>query len=102
MSAKSPDFRSLQNTVRAMDCLASNALSEIAAIARLALSAMESPTSHPAPETFAKVFTTILKTADDIKDCIGRYAEDAGCEYSDDASMRRLDAYLASQKEFKQ
>lgn len=101
MSAKSTDIESLQNTVRAMDCIASDALSEIAAVARLALSAMESPTSHPSPETFARVFTTILKTADDIKDCIGRYAEDAGCEYSDDASMRRLDAHIASQKETK-
>lgn len=98
MSAKSTDVLSLQSTVRAMDCLASGALSEIAAIARLALSAMESPTSHPAPETFAQVFITIMKTADDIKDSIGRYAEDAGCEYNDDESLRRLDSYLASQK----
>lgn len=82
-----------------MDCLTYHALSEIAAIARLALSAMESPTSRPALETFAQAFITITRIADDTKDSTGRYAEDAGCEYSDDASMRRLDAYIASQKE---
>lgn len=96
------DLSKLKNAVRAMDCLASDTLAEIAAVARLALSAMESPTSHPAPETFARLFNVILKQADDTRDCIGRYAEDAGCGYSDDASMRRLDAYLASQKPSKE
>lgn len=46
MSTKSTDIRNLQSGVRNIDAIAREGLSEIAAIAKLALAAMESPTNH--------------------------------------------------------
>lgn len=98
MSAKSTDIKSLQAAVLDMDRVAREGLSEIAAIAKLALSAMESPTNHPSQETFAKIFSAIWSKAENIENCIYCEAESVGCASADESSLRRLDAYLASQK----
>ena len=73
-------------------------LSEIAAIAKLALSAMESPTDYPAQETIAKIFSAIWSKAENIESCIYAEAESVGCACSCESALRRLDAFLASQK----
>lgn len=98
MSAQSTDIRSLQAAVRDMDSVARDGLAEIAAIAKLALSAMESSTDYPAQETIAKTFSAIWSKAENIENCIYAEAESVGCACTDESSLRRLDAYMASQK----
>lgn len=98
MSAKSADIKNLQAAVRDMDSVAREGLSEIAAIAKLALSAMESPTDYPAQETIAKIFSAIWSKAENIENCIYAEAESVGCACSCESALRRLDAFLASQK----
>ena len=102
MSAKSADIKNLQAAVRDMDSVAREGLSEIAAIAKLALSAMESPTDYPAQETIAKIFSAIWSKAENIESCIYAEAESVGCACSCESALRRLDAYLASQKPSKE
>ena len=78
MSAKSTDIKNLQAAVRDMDSVAREGLSEIAAIAKLALSAMESPTDYPAQETIAKIFSAIWSKAENIESCIYAESESVG------------------------
>ena len=98
MSAKSADIKNLQSAVRNIDALAREGLSEIAAIAKLALAAMESPTNHPSMEILAQTFSLIWAKAENIENNIGCEAEEVGCAHVDDAALRRYDAFLASQK----
>lgn len=90
------DARKLLRTIYDMDCLAQGGLSEIRAIAQLALAAMESRNNFPDSETLAQALLSIAGTASNVADCISTSADEVGCAYNDEDQLRRNDAYRAS------
>ncbi|THF64262.1 hypothetical protein [Pseudothauera rhizosphaerae] len=86
-------IRNLTDAINNMDSAAHHGLSEISAIARLTLAAMETPHPYTFPELIAQALRAIWEKADDIRGIIGCEAEDVGCENQDEASDRRLDAH---------
>src|ERR1700730_3630776 len=92
---KKPDVKDLRNSIELMDSLSSTGLSEISAIARLALIALESPMGYQHPEIIANALRAIWGKADDIQNCINAEAESVGCNYRDELIERRYAAYRA-------
>lgn len=86
------DIRRLQAAIFDMDCIAQGAFSEISAIAKLALAALETPDGYHHPETIAHALLAIRGKADDTKNCIGCQAEEVGCNYQDPRAGRRMAA----------
>lgn len=89
----------LRNAVTEMDGLAQSGFSEIAAIARLALYAMENPMMSNDLDVFAIAFNAIWSKAKDIENCINVTAETVGCNSVDEAQRRRWDAQWQKRKE---
>lgn len=82
----------LQHTIRGMDGMAQDALSEIAAIAKLLLASLENPVVCYDSNTIARALGAIRSKALDAENCITAYAEEMGCNYVDEAFMRRIAA----------
>ena len=78
--------------VNEMDGMAQGGLGEIAAIARLALAAMEAPQMHRDWDAFAGAFLAIEGRAKDVQNLINVTAEAVGCNYVDGGRRRRSDA----------
>lgn len=79
----------LQATIRDMDGMAQDAFSEIAAIAKLVLAALENPITCNDTNAIAHVLGAIRSKALDAENCINAYAEEVGCNYVDEAERRR-------------
>ncbi len=88
------DMSKLRNAVTDMDALAQGGFKEIAAIAHMAMLAMQHPMVARHPEPLAQALSAIKRTADDIVNCINATAEEVGCHWSDPA----LDARRAAQR----
>ena len=86
------DLHKLHETIRDMDALAQGGFSEIAAIARLSLIALESPKEVRDPETIAQALHAIWSKALDIENSITATAGEVGCEFIDDQALRRYAA----------
>lgn len=97
MIAKPTDLRDLYGTIHDMDALSQEGLSEIAAIAKLALGAMESPTNQPDMDTLARAFSAIWTRAEHLEGCIATEAVTRGCASEDIDARRRAEARIASQ-----
>lgn len=82
----------LRNAIHDMDCLSQGGFSSIAAIAKLALAALENPRTCNDLESIADALESILGTARDTENCINACAEGMGCHYVDEAQRRRWDA----------
>jgi hypothetical protein len=87
-----PDLQKLRDAVETMDCLAGSAMEEIASIAKLALSHLETPEGYRHVDDIANALTAIWGKADENRNCIKCEAERVGCNYVDDARRRRWDA----------
>lgn len=98
MNAKSTDVEDLQCAVYDMHAMAQDGLAEITAIAKLALSAMESPTDQPDMETLARVFSAIWTRAEQLEGCVATEAISRGCASEDIYARRRTEARIASQR----
>lgn len=94
--AKSNDVKLLQGAVHFMDALAQEGFSEISAIAKLALAALETPDGYRDTETIARALRAIWYKADDIENCINHQAEEVGCNYRDPNAERRYAAHRAA------
>lgn len=92
------DLRRLQAAVYDMDCLANGGFSEITAIARLALLALETPDGYRHPEIIAQALNAILGKAENIESCINYEAEEVGCNYQDPNTERRYAAERAARE----
>ena len=90
-----PEVQKLRNAVEFMDCLSQGGFSEIASIAKLALSSLETPDGYRHLDNIANALKAIWGKADDIQNCINSQAEEVGCNYVDDAQRRRWDAQCA-------
>lgn len=83
----------LRSTIESMDCMAQEALGQIAAIAKLALLAMEQPgRTAIRDEMIAKALEAIWAKAECSEDSINATAEEVGCNSHDEAFERRMAA----------
>lgn len=89
------DIRKLRGTIEMMDALSQEGFSEIAAIATLALTALEAPQGYNDLESIALAFAAIKRKAEDGKNCINFEAEDIGCNYKAPDTERRHLAHYA-------
>lgn len=97
-AACSEEISRLQSAITDMDALSQEGFSEIAAIARLTLRAMEAPsTTTRDNEDIAQALRTIWGKADDIQNCINCEAENVGCNWMSEASKRRWAAIQEAQ-----
>lgn len=88
----SSELQKLRDSIIWMDCLSQNGLSEIASIAKLALSRLETPDGYRNLDDIANALTVISVLAEDTQNCINSQAEDVGCHYIDVARRRRQEA----------
>ncbi|MGL6155744.1 MAG: hypothetical protein ACRC1O_03960 [Ralstonia mannitolilytica] len=91
------DAQQLRYTIESIDTMSQNAFSEIAAIAGLALSRLETPEGFLHPEDIAYALQAIRSKAQDIESCINAEAESVGCNYKDASMLRRFDAHRAAE-----
>jgi hypothetical protein len=92
----------LQGTINTMDALAQAGADEIAAIAWLALCAMENPKIHKSETALAHAFLAIKAKADDISELIGYEAEQVGCSWKNESISKIREAHSAAFCESKQ
>lgn len=90
MSKATPE--QLREAVTEMDSMAKSTFGEIAAIAKLALASLERPEAYIDLEGLARILSSIWGKALSAETCIGNYAQEVGCDYKDQAMLRRLDA----------
>ncbi|CBJ37102.1 conserved protein of unknown function [Ralstonia solanacearum CMR15] len=89
------DAQKLRNTVEFIDSLAQEGLSEIAAISKLALLALETEKGNADVESLVIALRAIRSRAEQTWDSIGYEAETVGCNYGDKAMERIRDAMQA-------
>lgn len=90
------DTARLQTAVFDMDCLSQSACSEISAIARLALVALETPDGYKHLEAIAQALTAIRNKADETQGFATSVAEELGCDSKDASIERRHIAMMES------
>jgi hypothetical protein len=90
MTAATP--AKLREAITEMDSMAQDAFSEIATIAKLALASLETPEGYSNIEGIARVLNFICGKALDAENYINCTAEGVGCNYKDQAMLRRWDA----------
>lgn len=98
-NTKSDNIEDLRSAVYEMDCLAQHVLSEISAIAKLALLSLETPYVYRNPEIIAQALYAILGSSEGIMNCINSEAENVGCNYTDPKAELRHVAKRAASKE---
>jgi len=87
----SPDaeIAKLKSAILGIDQFSQAGFSKISSIARLALSALETPARPRQDEDIANALTAIWHIADDVENCINCSAEEMGANYIDDELARR-------------
>ncbi len=93
-SSASADIKQLRSTVEFINCLSQGGFSEINAIAKLALAYLERPECYRNPEVIALALSAIWGTAESIENSINSEAERIGCNFTDEARARRVEARL--------
>ncbi|MDM1697131.1 hypothetical protein HX099_10750 [Thiopseudomonas alkaliphila] len=78
--------------------LAMEGLSQIEAIARVSLLAMQTPDAYRFPENIAMTLEVIWSIAQNIQGCISSEAENVGCAQPCTAPERRQTARLAAER----
>jgi len=91
-----PTIQQLRSAITDMDALAHEGFSQIAAIARLALSHLETANGWQHPDTIARALEAIQSKAEAQNDCISSEAHGVGCAFIDTARLRRFKANEAS------
>lgn len=89
----------LEETVNTIDQLSQGGFSEIAAIASLALIALETPDGWRSIDDIVTVLETIRKKAKKVENLINVEAEQVGCNYKDEGEQRRWNARFAMTEE---
>lgn len=90
------DLEAAHATLHDMDSMQQGATGEIAAIAQLALCAMENPRAWRQPELLAAAFMAIVNRATDLQNVLNCEAERHGCNFVNEAAQRRWDAFRAA------
>lgn len=89
-----PTVPQLRDAIELMDSLSESGFSEIASIAKMALAYLETPNVALHVEDIANALSAIQGKAEDIKNCINYQAEEVGCNYVDEAKIRRLNVWF--------
>lgn len=98
MSTQAPK-NSMADAIETMDALSQEGFGQIASIAKLALSHLETPRAYRDHTEIARALEAIAHKAEDVMNCINVTAEDAGYAYVDKAQELRADAQLAARRE---
>lgn len=98
-TTESNNTNDLRFAIQNMDCIAQKGLSEISAIAELALMALETTNPYRNPEIIAQALSAILTRSGDIENGINCEAESVGCNYTDSSSELRHAAKRAASEE---
>lgn len=88
--------QTLKRTIEGIDRFASESLSEIVSIAKLALAYMETPVAYRFPEDIANALSAIRTKADVLENDINYAAEEVGCNHKNDRRTRVLKAQTAA------
>lgn len=96
------EIKKLRDMIQLLDNYSQHGLSQISAIARLALLSLETPDGYLHRDEIAKAFEAIHEKAEYLEDCINAEAENVGCNYIDEAERRRWDACSECRREVKQ
>lgn len=88
-SKKSTDVEKLQGAVEFMDSLAQQGFSEIAAIANLALGALQTPAGYVHLDNIVQALEVIAGKAFDMNNTVNCAAEEVGCNYVDKKLAQR-------------
>ena len=97
-SNKSTDLNKLQSVIEDMDALAQGGFSEISALAKLALAALQTPQGYRDIESIVQALQAIRGKAEDINNCINYTAETVGCNYKDERLYSRYGAQRAARE----
>lgn len=89
----------LRDVVTSMDSLSQGGFSEIAAIASLALMALETPDGWRSVDDIATILEAIRSKAKEVEHLINAEAEQVGCNYKNESEQRRWNARLATAEE---
>jgi len=89
---KCTDVERLQRVIQNIEWQAQEAFSEIKAVARLALLALENPRTHQAPELIASALSAIWEKAEIAEDGITTEADSVGCTQVNTARLNRSTA----------
>lgn len=92
----------LCEAIETMSILSQAGFSQIEAIAKLALSGLETPEGYKHIEIIAKAFEIIQEKALDIRNCINCAAEEVGCNYIDESQRRRTAAHKGANHDQKE
>jgi len=91
------DAQKLREAIQNIDAMSQGGFSEIAAIAGLALSRLETPEWLLRMEDIARALQAIRSKAQDIENCINAEAESVGGNHTDAAMVRRFEARRAAE-----
>lgn len=94
VTSVAPTIPQLRDAIESMDSLSEIGFSEIASIAKMALAYLETPNVGFRIEDIANALSAIQWKAEDIKNCINCQAEEVGCNYVDEAKLRRLNVWF--------
>ncbi|WP_125878856.1 hypothetical protein [Pseudomonas sp. o96-267] len=84
----------MKSAIHTMDGLATHGLRQIAGIAKLALTALESPEARNNPENLAQALNAIWWIAEHTDQCFSDTAKEAGSDYQDKSAERRCAAFF--------
>jgi len=87
-----PSVHQLRSAVETMDSLAQEGFAQIAAIAKLALSHLQTANGWQHVDTLAHALEAIQGKAEVQHDCISHEAREVGCGWQDAAAQRRMTA----------
>lgn len=97
-TSQSADIQKLEATITDMHALSEQGFNQIRGIALSALAYMQTPDGYRHPETIAQTLEAIWQIADNIRDCIGNHASEAGFAYTDTDNEQRLQAFLKAKE----
>ena len=92
----SPTEQAAREICEAMAGVAIEALEEVAALAKLALISMESPSAHCSPETIAAALNAISRASDEAIGHLVSETATIGFSYQNSAADRRRNAIAAA------
>jgi hypothetical protein len=95
--AETVTIEKLGEAIENIDAMSQDGFSEIAAVAGLALSRLETPEGLLNLEDIAYALQLIRSKAQDIEAGINWEAEQVGCNYKDAAMLRRFEARRAAE-----
>lgn len=92
MSMSTTPKEILEAVIYDMDCASQTGFTQIRVLTRFALQSMEDPSAHLCIENVAATLSIISSIAFDAENNINSMAENHGCNYVDEAALRRSNA----------